>query len=44
VQKRHFSPIDSTDEEKKKVYNYLLRKGFHYEDIRKVLQVSSWNA
>ena len=44
VQKRHFSPIDSTDEEKKKLYNYLLRKGFHYEDIRKVLQVSSWNA
>ena len=37
VQKKHFSPSDSTDAEKKKIYGYLLRKGFHYEDIRKVL-------
>jgi regulatory protein len=44
VQKKHFSTEYSTEEEKKKICNYLLRKGFYYEDIRKVLQVSSWNA
>ena len=44
VAKRHFSPEDSTDAEKKKIYDFLLRKGFRSEDIRQVIQVSSWNA
>lgn len=44
LEKKHFSPEYSTDAEKKKIYSYLLRKGFHYDDVRKVMQVSSWNA
>lgn len=42
--KKRFCPETSTDTEKKKMYDYLLRKGFRYEDIRQVLQVSFWNA
>ena len=30
--------------EKQKFYNYLVRRGFKSEDIRQVIQVSSWNA
>lgn len=44
VEKKRFSPEDSTDVEKKKIYDYLLRKGFKSEDVRQVIQVSSWNA
>ena len=44
LEKKRFSLEDSTEEEKKKIYNYLLRKGFHYEDISQVIQVSCWNA
>ena len=29
--------------EKQKIYGYLVRKGFRYEDIRQVIQVSEWN-
>lgn len=44
VRKRHFDVETATDAEKKKMQDYLLRKGFRYEDISKVLQVSLWNA
>ena len=44
VEKKHFSVEEATDKEKKKMFDYLLRKGFRYEDIRQVIQVSSWNA
>lgn len=44
LEKKRFSPATATEEEKKKIYGYLLRKGFSYEDIRQVIQVSSWNA
>lgn len=44
AEKKHYSPEESTDKEKKKIYDYLMRKGFHYEDIRQVTQVSFWNA
>ena len=44
TEKKHVSLADSTDKEKKKIYDYLLRKGFRYEDIRQVIQVSLWNA
>ncbi len=44
AKKKHFSPEDSTEEEKKKLMAYFLRKGFYYENVRKVLEVSSWNA
>ena len=44
VEKKHFCVEEATLEEKKKMFDYLLRKGFRYEDIRQVIQVSSWNA
>ena len=44
AEKKRFSPEESTDAEKKKLYDYLLRKGFRSEDIRQVIQVSSWDA
>lgn len=40
AEKKHYSPEKSTDKEIKKIYDYLLRKGFYYEDIRQVIQVS----
>lgn len=39
VEKKHYSPEGSTDKEKKKIYDYLIRKGFYYEDIRRVIRV-----
>ncbi|MEI3219406.1 MAG: regulatory protein RecX [Lachnoclostridium sp.] len=42
--KKHFSPDTASDEEKQKMYAYLMRKGFRYEDVRQVIQVSGWNA
>jgi len=44
IEKKGFSVEESTDVEKKKIYEHLLRKGFRREDIRQVIQVSSWNA
>ena len=44
IKKKHFSLEESTEIEKKKLCDYLLRKGFRYENIRKVMQVSFWNA
>lgn len=44
LEKKRFSLEMATEEEKRKMYGYLLRKGFRYEDIRQVIQVSSWNA
>lgn len=38
-EKKHFAAEEATDVEKKRMYNYLLRKGFHGEDVRKVLNV-----
>ena len=44
LRKRHFDAETATDVEKKKMMGYLIRKGFRYEDVLKILQVSSWNA
>lgn len=44
VEKRRYSKETATAEETKKMYGYLLRKGFRHEDIRQVIHVSSWNA
>ena len=44
LMKQHFSPEESTEEEKRKLSMRLARRGFHYEDIQKIIQVSSWNA
>ena len=44
LEKKRFSKETATEEDKRKMYGYLLRKGFSYEDVRQVIQVSSWNA
>ena len=44
LEKKRFVAEIATEIEKKKMYEYLLRKGFRYEDIRQVIQVSYWNA
>ena len=38
-EKKHFITEEATDVEKKRMYNYLIRKGFRGEDVRKVLNV-----
>ena len=38
-EKKHFAPDVATESEKKKMYQYLLRKGFHGEDICRALHV-----
>lgn len=43
LEKKKFVPEDADEAEKKKIYGYLTRKGFRYEDIRQVIQVSEWN-
>ena len=43
AEKKHYSFEESSDKEKKKIYEYLLRKGFYHDDIRQVIQVSFWN-
>ena len=44
VEKKRFVAEESTEYDKKKLYAYLLRKGFRYEEVQKVIQVSCWNA
>mgnify|MGYP002519556266 CR=1 FL=1 len=55
ITKENVEPLDNSkqkkaelktafDKEKKKIYGYLLRKGFYHEEIRQVIQVSFWNA
>ena len=36
--------IHQNKNQAKELYKHLTRKGFSYEDIRQVLQVSEWNA
>ena len=42
--KKKYDPDNTTKEETRKIIAFLTRKGFGYEDIRQVLQVSEWNA
>ena len=44
LRKKRFHPENMSDQELHKIYAALARKGFHYEDIRHVIQVSEWNA
>lgn len=44
VRKRRYDPEKATNVETQKIMGYLMRKGFAYDDIRKVLHVSEWNA
>lgn len=44
AEKKHFDPGCATPAEKQKLCAYFLRKGYRYEDIRQVIQVSDRNA
>ncbi len=44
AEKKHYSVEHCSEKEKKKIFDYLLRKGFYYDEIRQVIQVSLWNA
>lgn len=44
LRKKKYSPETASDKEKQKIFAYLMRKGFSYEDVRHVIQVSGWNA
>ena len=43
LKKRDFVQRRRQKQKKAKICGYLLRKGFRYEDIRQVIQVSEWN-
>ena len=43
LEKKRFCAEKATEAEKAKICGYLLRKGFRYEDIRQVIQVSELN-
>lgn len=44
VKKKRYDADTATEAETKKIYGYLARKGFRYEDIRQVIQVSGLDA
>ena len=44
VEKKRFDARNATDSERQKMYGYLARKGFSYDTIRQVIQISDWNA
>ena len=44
LRKKRWNPETADEKERQKIYGYLVRKGFRYEDIRQVIQVSNWNA
>ena len=44
LRKKSYDPESAEWEETQKILGFLMRKGFRYEDIRQVIQVSDWNA
>lgn len=44
MEKKKFYPEIATYQEKKKIFAYLTRKGFSFEDIRQVIQIDGQNA
>lgn len=44
IRKKKFDPKTADYAERQKISGYLMRKGFRYEDVRQVIQVSEWNA
>ena len=44
LRKKNYNPDTADKVQTPKILGYLTRKGFSYEDIRQVLQVSEWNA
>ncbi|MBQ4559974.1 MAG: regulatory protein RecX [Tyzzerella sp.] len=39
LEKKHYIAEEATEADKRRMYNYLLRKGFHREDVSKALNV-----
>lgn len=44
LKKKRYDPQTADPDTTKKIMASLMRKGFRYEDIRQVIQVSEWNA
>lgn len=44
LRKKKYCAETADEKEKQKMIAFLMRKGFSYDDIRQVLQVSEWNA
>ena len=44
LRKKGYDPENADRAETQKILGFLVRKGFRYEDIRQVIQVSDWNA
>ena len=44
LRKKGYDPENANRAETQKILGFLVRKGFRYEDIRQVIQVSDWNA
>lgn len=44
IRKKRVDPARATEEEMRKLYGYLARKGFRYDDIRQVIQNCDENA
>lgn len=44
LKKKKFNPDTADEAEKRRIYGFLARKGFRYDDIRHVIQVYDWNA
>lgn len=44
LEKKHYDPEKAEWKETQKIMAYLTRKGFGYDDIKQVIQVSEWNA
>lgn len=44
LRKKGWNPEGMDEKERRKMLGFLTRKGFSYEDIRQVIQVSEWNA
>lgn len=44
IRKKRYDPQTADRKETQKILGYLTRKGFGYDDIRQVIQVSEWNA
>lgn len=44
LRKKGYDPDSASPETTRKIMGALMRKGFRYEDVRQVIQVSEWNA
>ncbi|MGN1167693.1 MAG: regulatory protein RecX [Lachnospiraceae bacterium] len=44
LRKKKYDPETADRKETRKILGFLTRKGFGYDDIRQVIQVSEWNA